>query len=304
MGGPAFTGWDQNLAANYNPYAGSTVWSGRQKIPSAVKGVPQGYGPPITGFNSGLLPVTTAGEFLQTNTPIMAPGASPVQQLATSMENDGPLSIGSSVKIRHFTSPEGMLYNGLVGDIVAVRVEKRWDGLPEPMFDVRCPWRNPETVLKKSLEDKEHGDVLCSRESATFAKENRHLLGQRPVRLPTMTGFPGQPGHDTPYIIITGIPQEKIEPMEEEEQGQPMAMPMPQQNGFQYATAMGGPQQIQVPVSPVSGGWGQGTPTSYPSLSMPALGGMAMPNFGTMGGSPMAAGSPAPASNSGIYFSS
>merc|ERR1719262_886199 len=88
----------------------------------------------------------------------------------------GDWEVGSAVRIKFFTSPEGMMFNGLVGDIVAVRMEKDKLGLnhlPLPVFDVRCPWRDPRTVKKEALEDKDHGHVLHSAFIADQAQENR-----------------------------------------------------------------------------------------------------------------------------------
>jgi len=142
---------------------------------------------------------------------------------------EGPFDVGAPVKLKFFSSPEGMLFNELVGDIVAVRMEKDKLGLsafPQPMFDVRCPWRDPRTVKKEALEDKDHGHVLHSAFTADQAQENRALLEKKPVELPAMGGFSGRPYPDCPYILLTGIPQEKLEPLQEPNEAPPAPEPM------------------------------------------------------------------------------
>lgn len=256
-------GGDYSWQSNHDRYAGDYAWTmgigpgtydkaqaGRNligRMPGTPAYKPQGYGgPPIPGFSGGLLPVTASYEFLPQNTPVylppqigqmstQQPAVSPVQQLAPHHKGgkpEGPMDVGATVKLKFFSSPEGMLYNGLVGDIVAVRLERGYNELPEPVYDVRCPWRDPRTVKKEALEDKDHGHVMHSAFTADKAHDNRRLLGSRPVDLPSMGGYSGQPMEDCPYIIVTGIPKEKLEPLKEWEHtpppvGQPITMNMP-----------------------------------------------------------------------------
>lgn len=244
---------DYSWQSNQKRYDGNFAWTaaaqgpgtygpaavGRNligRMPNTPAYSPEGYGgPPIPGFSGGLLPVSASYEFLPQNTPVYLPPplgqqqtiiqqtqtypVSPIQQLAPNYNPDkppGPMDVGSAVKLKFFSSPEGMLYNGLVGDIVARRLERVYSqgvALPEPVFDVRCPWRDPRTVKKEALEDKEHGHVLHSAFTADKAQDNRRILGSRPMDLPSMGGFAGQPVDDCPYIILTGIPKEKLEPV-------------------------------------------------------------------------------------------
>lgn len=252
-------GGDYSWQSKHDRYAGSTAWTvapygpgtstraqaGRNligRMPDSPAYSPEGYGgPPIPGFSGGMLPVSASYEFLPQNTPVylpsqigqpsnQQPAVSPVQQLAPLYKNDkpeGPMDVGSSVKLKFFSSPEGMLYNGMVGDIVSVRMEKGFNSLPEPVYDVRCPWRDPRTVKKEALDDKDHGHVLHSAFTADKAHDNRRLLSNRPVDLPSMGGFSGQPMEDCPYILLTAIPREKLEPLQEwKESGPPPAAPV------------------------------------------------------------------------------
>lgn len=322
-------GGDYSWQSNQDRYAGDYAWTttkagpgtylpaqtGRNlvgRMPNTPAYYPEGYaGPPIPGFSGGLLPSSAAYEFMPQSTPVYLPqqsmspqvGAtmysqqsypvSPVQQLATTYKGgrpEGSMDVGSSVKLKFFSSPEGMLYNGLVGDIVAVTMQKGYNGLPEPVYDVRCPWRDPRTVKKEALEDKEHGHVLHSAFTADRATENRRLLGSRPLDLPSMGGFGGQPVQDCPYILLTNIPKEKLEPLREWEetappvappivvppQPQPMALP---QQPMQFSSL---PVQQVAPVM-----------SSMPVQSMPRMNptpANLMPMTGNLGQAPLPLG--------------
>lgn len=235
----------------YLPAAAGRNLIGR--MPGSPAYTPEGYaGPPIPGFSNGLLPATASYEFLPQNThlhhvqpkqgfgmpvsprpfqPYPQPyPVSPIQVLANTWHANKPqgqMDVGTAVKLKFFSSPEGMMYNGLVGDIVAIRATRGKDHdstFPEHVYDVRCPWRDPRTVKKEALEDKDHGHVLHSAFTADFAFENRRLLGSRPVDLPSMGGFAGQPVEDCPYVILTDIPKEKLEPVKEWEYQQHSGM--------------------------------------------------------------------------------
>lgn len=242
-------GGDYSWQSNHKRYEGDFAWTaatpgpgtygqaqaGRNligRMPGTPVYTPEGYGgPPIPGFSGGLLPVSASYEFLPQNTPVYVPPeigkpaagpqppVSPIQQLAPAyhhhQKREGAMDVGQAVQLKFFSSPEGMLYNGLVGDIVGIRIERGSNNLPEPVYDVRCPWRDPRTVKKEALDDKDHGHVLHSSFTADHAHQNRRLLGTRPVDLPSMGGFAGQPVDDCPYIILTDIPREKLEPMRE-----------------------------------------------------------------------------------------
>lgn len=305
-------GGDYSWQSNHKRYQGDYAWTasmpgpgtyaqaqaGRNlygRMPGTPAYTPEGYGgPPIPGFSGGLLPVSASYEFLPQNTPVYTPHevgqpsvqqppVSPVQQLAPTYKQretrTGQMDLGAAVKLKFFSSPEGMLYNGLVGDIVAIRMERGNNDFPEAVYDVRCPWRDPRTVKKEALDDKDHGHVLHSAFTADHAHENRRLLGNRPVDLPSMGGFAGQPLGDCPYIILTSIPREKLEPMREWKDApqKPVQMPVqqPQMLPPVQQFASGG-------VSPSYGGvsTGYGTNTGYGSVN-PGYGYGSMNSAGT-----------------------
>lgn len=233
--------YGQRFGGQHHAFSGSTVWSGtppgREMSAYHPIGIPYTpvtahhgaakiahgpVGPPVPGFSGGVMPTSVSGEFMRIAKPVPnhpeKPGISPVQHLQSGLHepSKGHFHIGVSVRLKHMCSPEGQMYNGVVGDIVGNRVEDGYNGLPEHVFDVRCPWRDPTTVTKGTLQDKKHGRVPCSHETAQWAEENRDLLLGKNLKLPSLTGFPGSLHHNTPYIYFTGLPADKIELVEDD----------------------------------------------------------------------------------------
>lgn len=173
---------------------------------------------PIPGISSGLLLSGMNYDFVPRGTPIMAlaPPPSPLQQLVTPgdrNENTGPYAVGSPVRVVNLSSPSTQLYNGLVGDIVAVRSYSNNDGTNSLQFNVRCPLESTDHWWRLIIDKDEHREAPSPLASQAVMS-NRSIVGPSMHR-ENMARFTetGEERMFPPFIMIDGLPSEKLEPL-------------------------------------------------------------------------------------------
>lgn len=189
--GPRPTAYDQFMHHSYDPMYASV---------------------PIPGISSGMLQSSMNYDYLPPWTPIYAPQAppSPLQQFINMNPNKpdaGPFSIGHTVKISYMMSAETRMYNGMIGDIVAVETVNNMDGTQDLLFDVRCPLDNATPWYPNTVMDKDHGKVKPSSQAMQAAPNNYKLLG------PQAPGIADEEPIPPPYILLRKLPTDKMQSM-------------------------------------------------------------------------------------------
>lgn len=164
---------------------------------------------PVPGLSSGYLPSGMNYDYLPQGTMVMAPqgAVSPLQQFIAmgGARPDGPWSPGHPVRVCHLGSRLKQ-YNGLIGDIVSVSPGVEEHGVSKVVFDIRFPLRATQTWFPQCLQEDqlEHKLIPPSHLAQSAVHHNRRL----------MFGADDDGNDMTPYLMLTSLTTDKLEPLE------------------------------------------------------------------------------------------
>lgn len=167
---------------------------------------------PVPGISSGMLASGMNFDYLPPQTPlvIFQPPPSPLQQHVGIGGNTpgSPFPIGSPVRIVHMVGgPDSSVYNGLIGDVVAVDYIDKSDGMQEMVFDVRCPLDERGTWVQSMIPEMQgHAKIQPSQMAMQAARLNVKTLG------PDHGLYRENGGGPPPYVLLRKFPSEKLEP--------------------------------------------------------------------------------------------
>lgn len=166
---------------------------------------------PVPGISSGMLASGMNFDYLPPQTPIVTfqPPPSPLQQ-RVAIGGDppsSPFSVGSPVRIVHMQPGESAVYNGLIGDVVAVDYVEKDNGTQAMVFDIRCPLDHTGSwVQALSLDAQTHARVQPSQFAMQMANQNVKCLGR------DSSVYRENGGGPPPYLLLKKFPSEKLEP--------------------------------------------------------------------------------------------